>query len=124
MTEAQMQRVFAPFTQADGSITRRFGGTGLGLSIAQQLAEQMGGDLTVRSRPHMGTTFELSLPLPAQQAGGAGHDGHDGHVAPAAARAPIPAPAAASCPALDFAASALTACLQTVSTTDLPAEEA
>jgi signal transduction histidine kinase len=99
MTEAQMQRVFAPFTQADGSITRRFGGTGLGLSIAQQLAEQMGGDLTVRSRPHMGTTFELSLPLPAQQAGGAGHDGHDGHVAPAAARAPIPAPAAASCPA-------------------------
>lgn len=71
MTEALLARVFTPFTQADGSITRRFGGTGLGLSIAHRLAVRMGGSLRARSQPGRGTTFTLSLPLTAARAAAA-----------------------------------------------------
>jgi PAS domain S-box-containing protein len=54
----QINSIFNPFTQADSSITRRFGGTGLGLSISQQLAQNMGGDVQVeRSVVGEGTTF-------------------------------------------------------------------
>jgi PAS domain S-box-containing protein len=56
--------VFDAFTQADGSITRRFGGTGLGLTICRRLAEAMGGRMEVRSRLGEGSTFSLSLTLP------------------------------------------------------------
>jgi signal transduction histidine kinase len=86
MSDAQMARVFEPFTQADGSITRRFGGTGLGLSIANRLAAQMGGSLEVRSTPGQGTTFMLSLPLPATQAS------QPPATTPAVTGAPRPAP--------------------------------
>ncbi len=51
--------LFQPFTQADGSISRRFGGTGLGLIITRQLAESMGGSVTLESEPGSGTTFRL-----------------------------------------------------------------
>ncbi|WP_412477891.1 CHASE domain-containing protein [Azonexus sp. IMCC34839] len=60
--EAQ-QRIFLPFEQADGSITRRHGGTGLGLTIVRQLARLMNGDISVDSEPGEGSTFTLSLRL-------------------------------------------------------------
>jgi two-component system, sensor histidine kinase RpfC len=55
--------IFDSFTQADSSITRRYGGTGLGTSIAKQLAEVMGGKISVTSQENVGTTFVVNLPL-------------------------------------------------------------
>ncbi|SKA02413.1 PAS domain S-box-containing protein [Trichlorobacter thiogenes] len=57
------QKIFAPFTQADSSTTRRFGGTGLGLAICRQLAELMGGDIGLESEPGKGSSFYLDLPF-------------------------------------------------------------
>lgn len=57
------ERIFEPFVQADMSSTRRFGGSGLGLSICRRLAEKMGGNISVDSRPGEGSSFRLELPL-------------------------------------------------------------
>jgi signal transduction histidine kinase/DNA-binding response OmpR family regulator len=75
--ERQAQ-VFDPFTQADGSTTRRFGGTGLGLTICARLARLMGGNIALTSRPGHGTTVRLSLPF--APAATTGHEGVVGDI--------------------------------------------
>jgi signal transduction histidine kinase/DNA-binding response OmpR family regulator len=65
--EAQEQ-IFESFTQADGSMARRFGGTGLGLAICRQLASLMDGELGFESEPGRGTRFWLQLPVEVVEA--------------------------------------------------------
>ncbi len=68
MSATAIARLFAPFTQAEESITRRFGGTGLGLSICRRLAELMGSRIEVQSTPGRGSSFYLDLTLPRTEA--------------------------------------------------------
>ncbi|MBV9110314.1 MAG: GAF domain-containing sensor histidine kinase [Gemmatimonadetes bacterium] len=62
IAEAELERIFDEFRQADGSATRRFGGVGIGLALSRQLARRLGGDVTVRSEPGRGSRFVLALP--------------------------------------------------------------
>ncbi|MBL8230314.1 MAG: response regulator [Bryobacterales bacterium] len=64
----KLAHIFESFTQADASITRRYGGSGLGLAISQRLARLMGGSLRVSSQRGVGSHFELRLPFPIAQA--------------------------------------------------------
>ena len=79
MNAQQVAALFVPFNQADSTVARRFGGTGLGLYLVRQLANAMGGDVTVSSSAGAGTTMTVSVQAPA-------------------VAAPAPAPAAAACP--------------------------
>ncbi len=68
LTEAQRNRIFKPFTQADDSTTRKFGGTGLGLSICQRLVEHMGGQIGVYSKPGQGAVFWFHIRVQTTEA--------------------------------------------------------
>jgi len=61
---AKLRHVFAPFSQAESSTTRRFGGTGLGLSISRRLIERMGGHIVIHSEPGKGTIVTATVELP------------------------------------------------------------
>lgn len=65
--EEKQQHVFNAFTQADGSITRRYGGTGLGLTICASLVRMMGGRIWFESEPGVGTTFYFTTRLGLQE---------------------------------------------------------
>ncbi len=67
--EAQA-RIFREFEQADERIARSYGGTGLGLSISERIVKRMGGRITLESKPGAGSTFEVSVPLPASDGNG------------------------------------------------------
>lgn len=64
ITPEQQLNIFTPFSQADNSISRKFGGTGLGLSISNDLATLMGGNITLQSAAGYGSKFSLNLNLP------------------------------------------------------------
>lgn len=62
MNEEQLDKLFQAFTQADASITRKYGGTGLGLTISKHFCTMLGGTITVQSEPGEGSIFTILLP--------------------------------------------------------------
>ncbi len=68
IAEDKLDHIFEKFSQIDSTHTRRYDGTGLGLAISLRLVRLMGGSLSARSRPGVGSVFELRLPLPGTEA--------------------------------------------------------
>lgn len=66
ISRQQLETLFQPFTQADGTTSRKYGGTGLGLVISKNLVEKMGGEIKATSRENVGSTFSFSVPLKKQ----------------------------------------------------------
>ena len=79
-----LPNLFSMFSQAEGSVTRRFGGTGLGLAICQRFVTAMGGDLQVASELGQGSRFYFTLPLPRLSAAYAREEGESAGVSTAA----------------------------------------
>jgi len=67
MTPNQQKEIFMPYTQADNSISRRYGGTGLGMSITKNIIELMGGKISVKSTEGQGSLFVLAIPFETKQ---------------------------------------------------------
>lgn len=65
ISDVDISKLFSPFEQADSSTTREYGGSGLGLAISLNLANLMGGDVSVESQLGKGSVFTLNLPFPA-----------------------------------------------------------
>ena len=74
MEEQELQRLFQPFVQANGSIQQTFGGTGLGLWICKEIVEHMAGEITVYSKPGVGTRIRFTLPFDAYPTHDPDHD--------------------------------------------------
>ena len=72
----RLDRLFRAFSQVDASTTRKYGGTGLGLTICRQLVERMGGEITVESKPKLGSVFQFTIQaeVGGQQSGALDHD--------------------------------------------------
>ncbi len=70
ISKTTLEKLFQPFTQADGSTARKYGGTGLGLSICQRLTNLMGGQIDCKSAPGVGSNFFFDLPFPPYEVEG------------------------------------------------------
>ncbi|MDD2712764.1 MAG: ATP-binding protein [Simplicispira sp.] len=94
MTPAQVERLFSAFTQADSSVSRKYGGTGLGLSIVQQLTHLMGGGVQVQSTTAQGSTFSFQVTLARMAQGAEPLPTRAGELGSAQPPPPLAAPAA------------------------------